>query len=473
MRILLAAIVSLTSLMSAPAAVESIPVNAVVVIPIRGPITEAQFYFIRRVVKQADAAGADAIILDMDTPGGALSATEEITQALLKARTPVYSFVNTNAASAGALIALATQEVFMAPVSAIGAAAPVMGSGQEIGETMNAKVVSYYSGYFRSVAAQHGYNPELVDAFMNLDKEVRVGDRVLNPKGAILTLSAQEAVEEIDGRPLLAGGIVASVGELADKLGYQKDTIVRVEPSGFEQIAQWITMLAPMFLLGGIIGAYLEFKTPGFGVPGLLAGLCFLVFFAGHYVAGLTGFEVVAVFFVGLMLVLVELLFFPGLVVLAGLGTVLMLGALFFAMVDYYPAQPFDFSPEVFVGPLVNLGVAVALAVVAAALLARFLPEVPLFRRFVLTTSQATGPSVSVKLPSLYESMVSVGDCGIARSMLRPAGRAAFGAALVDVVADGGFISPGTPVRVLRTEGPTIVVEEMKSEQAAGLAKVS
>lgn len=461
MRTLLAAILCLTSLVPTSAALEVIPANAVVVIPVRGPVSDAQFYFIRRVLKQADAAGADAIILDMDTPGGALSATEEITQALLKARTPVYSFVNTNAASAGALIALATREVFMAPVSAIGAAAPVMGSGQEIGETMNAKVVSYYSGYFRSVAAQHGHNPELVDAFMNLDKEVRVGDRVLNPKGAILTLSAQEAVEEIDGRPLLASGIVASVGELADKLGYREDAIVRVEPSGFEQVAQWITLLAPMFLLGGIIGAYLEFKTPGFGVPGLLSGLCFLIFFAGHYVAGLTGYEVVAVFVFGLLLVLVELLFFPGLVVLAGLGTVLMLGALFFAMVDYYPAQPVQFSPELFVGPLLNLGIAVALAVVAAALLARFLPEMPLFRRFVLSTSQAAGPSVSTRLPSLYENTVSVGDSGIARSMLRPAGRAAFGAALVDVVTDGGFVAPGTPVRVLRIEGTTIVVEEI------------
>lgn len=448
--------------MAASAAVEVIPANAVVVIPVRGPVSDAQFFFIRRVVKQADAAGADAIILDMDTPGGALSATEKITQTLLKARTPVYSFVNTNAASAGALIALATRKVFMAPVSAIGAAAPVMGSGQEIGETMNAKVVSYYSGYFRSVAAQHGHNPELVDAFMNLDKEVRIGDRMLNPKGAILTLSAQEAVEEIDGRPVLASGIVASVGELADKLGYREDAIVRVEPSGFEQIAQWITMLAPMFLLGGIIGAYLEFKTPGFGVPGLLSGLCFLIFFAGHYVAGLTGFEVVAVFIFGLLLVVVELLFFPGLVVLASLGTVLMLGALFFAMVDYYPAQPVQFSPELFVGPLLNLGIAVALAVVAAALLARFLPEMPFFRRFVLSTSQAAGPSLSTRLPSLYENSVSVGDHGIARSMLRPAGRAAFGAALVDVVTDGGFVAPGTPVRVLRIEGTTIVVEEIK-----------
>jgi len=338
----------------------------------------------------------------------------------------------------------------------------VMGTGQEMEKTMTAKVVSYYSGYFRSVAAQHGYNPELVDAFMNLDKEVKVGDRVLNPKGAILTLSAQEAVEQINGKPLLASGIAKSVEEVAGSAGLRAKEVARVEPSGFEAAAQWITVLAPMFLLGGIIGAYMEFKTPGFGVAGTIAALCFLLFFTGHYIAGLTGFEVVAVFFLGLILIVVELLFFPGVLVLAGIGTALMFGALLFAMVDYYPGQPVDLSFDIFLLPVANLLIALVLAAIAASLIARFLPELPLFNRLVLAKRQPSGPSFGVPSPALFSKTVNTGDIGIVRSMLRPVGKAEFGAALLDVVANGEFVPEGRRVRVLRAGGDAIVVEEVE-----------
>lgn len=445
---------------TAQAALPNLRAGDVVVLPIHGPVSEAQFFFLRRVIKQAEQAGAAALILDLDTPGGALSATEKITQALLKTQLPVYAFVNTNAASAGALIAMATQEIFMAPVSAIGAAAPVMGTGQEMEKTMTAKVVSYYSGYFRSVAARRGHNPELVDAFMNLDKEVKVGERVLNPKGAILTLSAQEAVEKIDGRPILARGIADSAAQLAEKAGLDPSRIARVEPSGFETLAQWITMLAPMFLLGGIIGTYIEFKSPGFGVPGVLGAICFLLFFTGHYIAGLTGFEAPVIFLLGLILVLTELFFFPGVVFLAGLGMALMLGALFFAMVDYYPSRPLDLPLDALLVPIANFSLAVILSMVVAAILARFLPELPLFHRLVLSKAMAGGPSVETPTARLYSSEIRPGEIGVAITALRPSGKAEFGAVVADVVADGAFIEAGSKVRVCRADGLGIFVEE-------------
>ena len=127
-----------------------ISAGSVVVLPVDGMVSQAQFFFLRRALKDSESAGAAAIMLDMDTPGGDLKATEKIVQMLTKSPVPAYTYVNTNAGSAGALIALSTKKVFMAPISAIGAAAPVAGSGQEIPETMNAKIVSYFSGYFRS-----------------------------------------------------------------------------------------------------------------------------------------------------------------------------------------------------------------------------------------------------------------------------------------------------------------------------------
>ncbi|HET7238962.1 MAG TPA: hypothetical protein VFI76_08035, partial [Terrimicrobiaceae bacterium] len=222
--------------------------GSVVVIPLSGEVTEAQFYFLRRILKKSEAVGASALIINMDTYGGNLKAAVNMLGALMKSTIPTLTYVNTNAGSAGALIALSTKRVYMAPVSAIGAAAPVSSGGEDLQQTLNQKVVSYFSGYFRSAAERNGYNPELAEAFINKEKEVKIGDKVINPKGSLLTLSAQEAIKEYDGKPLLAQGIAANLDELCEKAGLRAKDIVRVEPTGFERLAQWITVLAPLFL---------------------------------------------------------------------------------------------------------------------------------------------------------------------------------------------------------------------------------
>ena len=439
----------------------AIPKGAIVVIPLKGAVSKAQFLFLRRVVKMGESAQASAFILDMDTPGGELGAGVDILQALLKLDAPTYTYVNPNAGSAGALIALGTKHIWMAPVSAIGAAAPVMGGGQEIPETMNAKIVSYYSGYFRSAAENNGHNPEIAEAFINMDKEVKIGGRVISKKGELLTLSAQEAVEKINGKPLLADGIAASVAAMAKEAGLT-GSVVEAEPSGFEKAALLITMLAPLFLIGGIIGTYIEFKSPGFGVPGVIAAICFLMFFAGHYIAGLTGLEVVAFFVLGLLLVLIELIFIPGIVVLALIGMMLMLGSLLWAMVDYYPNAPEWPGLDVLLLPLVNLGIALGLSAVAGFFLAQFFPKIPILRRLVLTTNEPGGGSLTLDEFGASRSGLTAGDKGRSVSMLRPIGRADFNGEAVDARAEGDFIPSGTPVVALRIEGSEVIVERAK-----------
>ena len=436
----------------------NIPEGAVVVIPLKGAVSEAQFFFLRRVLKAGEAANASAFILDMDTPGGELGAAVEILQALMKIEAPTYTYVDPNAGSAGALIALGTKHIWMAPVSAIGAAAPVMGTGGEIPETLAAKVVSYYSGYFRSAAENNGHNPEIAEAFINKEKEVKVGGKVINEKGELLTMSAQEATEKIGGKPVLAEGIAGSVAELVRDAGLA-GPVVEAEPSGFEKAALYITMLAPLFLLGGIIGTYIEFKSPGFGVPGAIAAVCFLLFFAGHYVAGLTGMEVIAFFVLGLILVLIELIFIPGIIVLALTGTLLMFGALLWSMVDYYPSAPEWPSLDVFLLPLANLGVAIGLSGVAIFFLAQFFPKLPVLRRLVLTTSEPVGGSLTMDEPGAGRLSVRAGDRGKALSMLRPVGRAEFGGQSYDARTEGDFIPPAAEVVALRVEGSEVVVE--------------
>jgi membrane-bound serine protease (ClpP class) len=445
--------------LSAQALEQTVPKNALVFVPLKGNISEAQFFILRRALKAAERAEARGIVLNMDTYGGELAAAVKILNLLLETKLPTYTWVNTNAGSAGALIALGTKYIYMAPVSAIGAAAPVLGGGQDVPETLNAKIVSYYSGYFRSAAERNGYNPDLAVAFINKEKEVKIGERVICEKGELLTLSAQEAVRKYDGKPLLASGIAQNMTQLADEAGLGDAVLFEWKPSGFETVAKWITTLAPLFLLGGIIGAYIEFKSPGFGVPGLVSALCFLLFFAGHYIAGLTGYEAIVLFVFGLLLVLFELALFPGILFISAIGILCMLGAILFAMVDYWPSRTLQLDFETFGTALMNFFLTIIFAAVAISLLARFLPSIPLLQGLFLRAATPSGPALSPAPLSLARSSVQPGDEGIAITDLRPSGRARFGELLADVITEGYFVPAGSTVRAVRRQGAEMLVE--------------
>jgi membrane-bound ClpP family serine protease len=306
----LAILALICPLVAAPAyARDSITKGDVGVVPLHGEVAPSLLAFLRRAVKTAESNEASAIIFDMNTYGGRLDTATDIVNALNQTKIPTYTFINTNAGSAGALIAIATQHIYMAPVSAIGAAAPILPTGEDLPATAKEKTISYWSALIRGSATNNGHNPDVAEAFINKDKEVKIGDRVVHPKGAVLTLNAQEATERISGKPLLAEGVADSVSDLIKKAGL-KGNEVTIEPTGFEQIAFWITALAPLLLLGGILGAYLEFKIPGVTWPGVISAICFTLFFLGHYLAGLAGWEVVALFILGMVLVLIEILFF-------------------------------------------------------------------------------------------------------------------------------------------------------------------
>jgi membrane-bound serine protease (ClpP class) len=432
----------------------------IVVVPLRGEISPSLFMFLRRAEKAAESSGASAIIFEMNTYGGRLDSAEEITGVLNRATIPTYTFINSNAGSAGSLIALATKHIYMAPVSAIGAAAPVLPTGEDLPVTEREKTLSYWSALVRGSATRNGHNPDIGEAFMNKDKEVKIGDRVIHPKGTLLTMNAQEASEQINGKPLLAEGVVDSIADLSRKAGLKGNT-VSIDPTGFEQLAFWITSLAPLLLLGGIIGAYLEFKIPGASLPGIISAICFALFFLGHYFAGLAGWEVVALFLLGLALVLIEILFFAHSTIVFGvIGVFLMLASILWAMIDRYPGDTFLPSGRMLAIPLLNLFLAIVAAAIVIALLARYLPRTSIYRRFALITSNPPGPSLS-GTPREFAIPVALspGRQGVSLSMLRPSGKAQFADHIVDVVTQGEFIAPETPVTVVQTDGMRVVVK--------------
>ena len=431
----------------------------VVVVPLRGEISPSLLMFLRRAEKLAESNGASAIIFEMNTYGGRLDSAEEITSVLNHAKIPTYAFINTNAGSAGSLIALATQHIYMAPVSAIGAAAPVLPTGEDLPLTQREKTISYWSALIRGSAMKNGHNPDVGEAFMNKEKEVKIGDRVVHPKGTLLTLNAQEATEKINGKPLLADGIADTVVDLMQKAGI-KGNVVSLGPTGFEQLAFWITALAPLLLLGGIIGAWLEFKIPGATMPGIISAICFALFFLGHYLAGLAGWEVVALFVLGMVLVIIEILFFAHSTIVFGVvGVFLMLASLFWAMIDRYPGETFFPTGRALAIPLLNLFLALIGAAIVIAILARYLPRTSIYRRFALMTANPPGPSLA-GVPREFATGLdlALGMEGISLSILRPSGKARFLDETVDVVTQGEFIPPNTSITVVRRDGMRVVV---------------
>jgi len=439
---------------------ELIQKGDIVVVPLRGEVSQSLFMFLRRAIKTAENHGASAIIFEMNTYGGGLEAASSIVDALNHTTIPTYTFINTNAGSAGSIIALATKNIYMAPVSAIGAAAPVLSTGEDLPATLREKTISYWTALIRSSAARNGHNPDIGEAFMNKDKEVKIGDRVVHAKGTLLTLNAQEASERINGKPVLADGIADSIADLTKKAGLT-GKIVSFEPTGFEQLAFWITTLSPLLLLAGIIGAYLEFKIPGVTWPGIISAVCFALFFLGHYLAGLAGWEVVALFFFGIVLVLIEVLFFAHSTIVFGvLGAFLIIASLLWTMIDRYPGQNFVPTTKMLAVPMRNLSLAIVGAIALIALLARYLPRTSFYRRFALIDSNPPGPSFAGAARRFDTALaLARGMQGTAITVLRPSGKARFADHIVDVITEGEFIPPQTPVTIIQTDGMRVVVK--------------
>jgi membrane-bound serine protease (ClpP class) len=445
--------------LGAAGAREVIGEGDVVVVPLHGEVSPSLALFLRRAQKAAESEGAAALVFDMNTYGGQLDSAEQITGILNHATIPTYTYINSNAGSAGSLIALSTKHIYMAPVSAIGAAAPILSTGEDLPPTQKEKTISYWSALVRGTALRNGHNPDIGEAFMNKEKEVKVGDRVIHPKGSLLTLNAQDATEKINGKPVLAEGIAESLSDVMQKAGLKGD-VVRFDPSGFEQLAFWLTALAPLLLLGGILGAYIEFKIPGFGLAGTISIGCFALFFFGHYFAGLAGWEVVALFVLGVVFVLVEVLFFGHSTIVFGVvGVLLIFASLLWAMVDRYPGQKFFPTGQMLKIPLLNMFLTFVAAAILIALLARYLPQTSIYRRFILSTTNPPGPSLEGAPRSFATALpLTPGMRGRALTILRPSGKAEFESYVVDVVTEGEFIAPETPVAIISTDGMRVVV---------------
>jgi membrane-bound serine protease (ClpP class) len=434
----------------------------VFVLPIREDIAPPLVYLVRRGVKAAMAEKADLLVLDMKTGGGRLDVTEEIIKILNQFKGETVTYVNDRAFSAGAFISAATQRIYMAPQSVIGAAAPIMlgpgGTGiQDIPQTFEVKMNSAVRALVRTSAEKNGHNVRVMEAMIDRNKELVIDDKTLKEKGDILTLTNLEAEKEYGNppKPLLSLGTVESLEALLAKLGYANAQRVTVQPTGAETLASWINRISYLLLIIGIVGIYIELKTPGFGLPGIIGIIAFLIFFFGSYIAGLSGLEWLALFVVGLILVCLELFFFPGTILLGVSGTILMMVALVMAMVDVYPGMPAVPTLPQLTLPLQQLAVAVVVAIAIGLVISRWLPKSRVYGQLV--SQSASGVTSVVTQEQVQETRL--GQVGVAVSVLRPGGKAQFGDDIIDVMTQGEMIQKGTHVRVIGHSGTEAVVE--------------
>ncbi len=440
--------------------------NKVVVIPVgqEDLINPARFEFMSRTLKRATDEGAEAVVFDIDTPGGlAWDTITLMMQDLQKLACRSVAFVNPRAISAGALIAVATDAIYMSPVSSIGAATPVNSDMKDMGKDERAKNNSAFMGMARSVASAKGHNSAVVEAMIDKDVGLKIGSEVICKKGSILTLDQKQATKEYDGKPLLAKGIVKDLAELRQREGF-KGEVITAEPRGFEKIALLIAQYASILILIGLAAGYIELQHPGLMIPGIIAAVAFSLFFFGHFVAGsLAGYETIVIFVIGLLLLIVEFFIFPGHIIPGLVGLVMVLGSLLYTMAGWdttvpaggtFPADFADYS-----APVRNIGIAFIGAIAIVIMAMRFLPNVGPFNLLVLHT-RVGGAQASIEGEAQsLAAKIKAGDTGNTISALRPYGNVNFSGLHMEAMVEGDYLPPQTSVRVVSISGGKVVVE--------------
>jgi membrane-bound serine protease (ClpP class) len=449
-----------------------------VVIPVgeEDLIIPARFEFMKRTLRLCDEQGAEAVLFDLDTPGGmAWETTTLMMQDLQKLTIKSIAYVNTRAISAGALTAMATDAIYMAPASSIGAATPVTGSGDSMGEAERAKFNSAFLGMARAAVRAKGHDVRILEGMIDKDAGLVINGAIIVPKGQIVTLDADQATMLVDGKPLLAKSIVKNLDDIKKSEQLKGETLV-AEPTLFESIAIWVTQFAWLLILVGLASGYLEMQTPGFGIAGFVALIAFSIFFFGHYVAGsLVGHETMVmtlIFIVGAVLIGVELLAAPGTFLPGLIGFAFVMVSLVYTMSGWEiaPVMPADGAPlpveensfelaQYAVG-LRNFALGVTGAGILITLMILWVPELRPFRALVLEAS--AGGRASDAPPLRDAVRVHIGETGITRSALRPYGSVEIEGQIMEAVTDANnYLEAGMRVRVREATGGRIVVEPM------------
>jgi membrane-bound serine protease (ClpP class) len=432
--------------LSGPLFAQQAPV--VYVAPIEGIIDLGFAPFIQRVLNEATQERAAAVVLSINTFGGRVDAAVLIRDALLNARIPTVAFINKRAISAGALISLAAEKIVIAQGGTIGAAMPVqVGQPGAPAQPVEEKTVSYVRKEFRATAQARKRPPLIAEAMVDPDVEIAG----LIQKGKLLTLTTEEALKH-----KVADFRADTLEDVLKQLGLAGGEVRNVSPNWAENLVRFLThpVVSSLLITIGMLGIILEMRTPGFGLPGGLGITSLALFFWGHWLVQLAGWEELLLVGSGLVLLAVEIFVTPGFGLAGVLGIAALLSGLSLSLIG--GGATWDFILKA-VGRVIF---SLLLAVVGSLVLLRFLPRLPFGKRLILETGLAAGEGYASP-PDADKQWLGKG--GIAVSPLRPSGIADVEGERVDVVSDGEFIEAGAQIVVSRVDGNRIVVRRQRA----------
>ncbi len=429
LRLLATAAILLAGIATGGGLVRAASPAEVEVVPIHGTVDAGMAHMVQRAVADAEARH-EPIVLDVNTPGGLVSAAFDIRDALVGARVPTIAYVAQRAYSAGALITLSARKIAMAPGASIGAAEPI---------PKTVKTVAALSSEFAATAATNHRNPTLAAAMV----DVNVNAPGYKKAGAILALPAQDAL-----RAKFADAIAPTRGDALRAFGITGAGERTADYTLGERLARFATSpeVSGLLLSIGFLGLLIELQTLH-GIAGLVGIGALALFFGSHVYAGFSDPLVIGLAILGVFGIVFELHVLPGHGLAGTLGVIALLAAIMLS---------FGFA-FVFVA-VQALSIAIVLSALTFWLSWRIFPENAFVRRLALTNAQGPEFVASADHRSL------LGAEGIARSTLRPAGVAEFGRERVDVLTEGDFVPAGTPVRVTRVEGARIFVQPLAKE---------
>ncbi|MCB9772856.1 MAG: nodulation protein NfeD [Nitrospiraceae bacterium] len=415
----------------------------VFVAPIEGVIDLGLAPFVQRVLDEAKAAEAKAVILNINTFGGRVDAAVLIRDALLNSKVLTVAFINKRAISAGALISLASEKIAMADGGTIGAATPVqIGLPGSPAQPVEEKTVSYMRKEFRATAEQRNRPPLIAEAMV--DADVEVPDLV--KKSKLLTLTTKEALQAdiADFQANSLEAVLQSVNLADAEIRYASETWA-------ESLVRFLThpVVSSLLMTVGILGIMLEMRMPGFGVPGALGLISLALFFWGHGLVQLAGLEEFLLVGLGLILVGLEIFVIPGFGIAGILGIMALMGGLGLSLIGTGATWDFMLSA------LGQVALSILVAIIAALIVLRYFPRLPFGRRLILETNLQAQEGYESSPPEDHRWL---GKQGIAVSDLHPSGIARFDRERVDVVSDGTFIDAGQPLEVVRIDGNRVVV---------------
>lgn len=408
----------------------------IVFIPLEGKIEPGMAAFLDRSIDKAEQIGAKKVVLEIDTPGGFIDSAQKMKTRIFKAKVPTIALINGEAKSAGVLIALAAEKVYMTPGTSIGAAEP---------DPNTPKILASWSSDLQEAAEARGRNPKVVAGMA--DRSIVIEE--LKKEGQILSLTAQKAVE-LGIADQIMRDRDALLTELSKKDGVHYQPL-DLKPGFGETLTWWIInpFISPLLLLVGFMGLLAEVFTMGWGVAGTIGIVALGLFFGGHMMAGVTGWIAILVFSLGVVALLLEIFVIPGFGVAGVVGLGLVTWSVFLASTS--PVQAIISLSVAFVGSIVLLYV-----------LVKVMGRKGMFERLVLgmKMDKETGYIASPKNLDKYLGME-----GITITPLRPAGSIEVGGDRLDVVTEGGFVSVNSPVKVILVEGGRIVVRPVKKTQ--------